>query len=142
VNGGRRRERYDEDEDRMQAFRAALVVLLILAAATGSGQYTVVNLPLGTYSVTFSLPGFNTVRLEGIEVEANVTTNVNEELKVGADAAAVVSSAIPDRGLRPDGGAGRCEDRSEDAAPSARQRAEAEHQDRSGAGVPEIKRKA
>ena len=42
----------------------ALIEKVRTAVADGSGQYTVINLPVGTYSVTFTLPGFNTVRRE------------------------------------------------------------------------------
>src|SRR4029450_2153038 len=36
------------------------------AATDGSGQYTIVDLRPGTYAVTFTLPGFSTVKREGI----------------------------------------------------------------------------
>jgi hypothetical protein len=48
-----------------------------------SGQYTVVSLPPGTYSVTFTLPGFVATKRDGIEMLANFTAQVNAELKVG-----------------------------------------------------------
>src|SRR3954452_25251103 len=32
----------------------------------GSGQYRIVDLRAGTYAVTFSLPGFNTVKRENV----------------------------------------------------------------------------
>ena len=38
------------------------------AVTDGSGQYRIVDLRPGTYSVTFSLPGFSTVKREGIEL--------------------------------------------------------------------------
>src|SRR4051812_23368842 len=50
----------------------------------GSGQYSVVSLPIGTYAVTFTLAGFNISRREGVELLANFTASVNAELKVGA----------------------------------------------------------
>jgi hypothetical protein len=48
-----------------------------------SGQYKIIDLPGGTYSVTFTLTGFSTIRREGIELTANFTANVPAELKVG-----------------------------------------------------------
>ena len=48
------------------------------------GQYTIVNLPVGAYTVTFTLPSFTTSRREGIEMLANFTAPVNAELRVGA----------------------------------------------------------
>ncbi len=50
----------------------------------GSGQYRIDQLRPGTYTVTFTLPGFNAVRREGIELAGSFTANVNTELKVGA----------------------------------------------------------
>ena len=67
----------------------ALIEKTRTAVTDGAGQYTIVNLPVGTYSVTFGLPGFNTIRREGIEVAANFTANVNAEMKVGAIAETV-----------------------------------------------------
>jgi hypothetical protein len=67
----------------------ALIEKTRAAVTDGAGQYTIVNLPVGTYSVTFSLSGFNTFRREGIEVAANFTANVNAEMKLGAIAETV-----------------------------------------------------
>src|SRR5580698_6527812 len=41
------------------------------ATTDGSGQYAIVDLPVGTYSVTFTLAGFNTFKRDGIELLAN-----------------------------------------------------------------------
>ena len=60
----------------------ALIEKTHTAVTNGAGQYTVVNLPVGTYTVTFSLAGFNTLHREGIEVTADATATVNGELKV------------------------------------------------------------
>lgn len=48
------------------------------------GRYTIVNLSPGTYAVTFTLSGFNSVKREGLIVAANTTVPVNAELKIGA----------------------------------------------------------
>jgi len=50
----------------------------------GSGQYAIINLPVGTYEVTFTLGGFSTIKRDGIGVLANFTAQVNAEMKVGA----------------------------------------------------------
>ena len=50
----------------------------------GSGQFTVVDLRPGTYTVTFTLPGFSTVRREGIVLTGNFVATVNADLRVGA----------------------------------------------------------
>src|SRR5512134_3632371 len=49
-----------------------------------TGQYRIVDLRPGTYSVVFTLPGFSTVRREGIELSGTFVATVNVELKVGA----------------------------------------------------------
>src|SRR4029434_10678459 len=61
----------------------ALIEKTRVAVTDGSGQYAIVSLPVGTYSVTFTLPGFSAVRREGIEILANFTATVNADLKVG-----------------------------------------------------------
>jgi hypothetical protein len=67
----------------------ALIERTRTAVTDGAGQYTIVNLPVGVYSVTFSLTGFNTIRREGVDVAANFTSNINSEMKVGAIAETV-----------------------------------------------------
>ena len=49
-----------------------------------TGQYRIVDLRPGTYSVTFTLPGFNTVKREGIELTGDFVATVTAELRVGA----------------------------------------------------------
>jgi len=49
-----------------------------------TGQYRIVDLRPGTYSVTFALPGFTTVKREGIELSGNFVAAVNAELRIGA----------------------------------------------------------
>ena len=43
--------------------------------------------------MTFSLPGFNTIRRDGIELPANFTAPVGADMKVGALGEAVIVSA-------------------------------------------------
>src|SRR5437867_1965677 len=50
----------------------------------GAGQYKTVSLLPGTYTVTFTLQGFSTVKREGVEVTGTSTAAINIELKVGA----------------------------------------------------------
>ena len=61
----------------------ALIEKSRMAVTNESGQYTIVSLPPGVYSVTFTLPGFSTTRREGIEMLANFTAQVNADMKVG-----------------------------------------------------------
>jgi hypothetical protein len=43
----------------------------------------VVDLRPGAYSVTFTIPGFSTVRSEGIELSGSLTATVNADMRVG-----------------------------------------------------------
>ena len=54
------------------------------AVTDGTGQYRIVSLPPGTYTITFALTGFNTVKREGIELAGTLTATVDIELRVGA----------------------------------------------------------
>jgi outer membrane receptor protein involved in Fe transport len=48
------------------------------------GQYRIVDLRPGVYTVTFSLAGFSTVTREGIQLSGSFTATVNADLRVGA----------------------------------------------------------
>jgi len=50
----------------------------------GTGQYRIVALPPGTYTLTVSLQGFNTVKREGIELSGALTATVDVDLRVGS----------------------------------------------------------
>ena len=68
----------------VEASSAALIEKVRSVTTDGTGQYTIVDLRPGTYTVTFSLAGFNTVRREGIELTGSFTATVNADLEVGA----------------------------------------------------------
>ncbi len=68
----------------VEASSPALIEGVRSAVTDGSGQYKIVNLRPGTYAVAFTLPGFNTVRREGVELPVNFTAPVNAEMRVGA----------------------------------------------------------
>src|SRR4051812_2480709 len=53
------------------------------ATTDGTGLYRIVNLPPGTYEVSFTLPGFNTVKREQVLVTAGTTVTIDADLKVG-----------------------------------------------------------
>ena len=67
----------------VEAASPALIEKVRIAVTDDQGQYKVVNLRPGLYMVTFSLPGFITIRREGIELSAAFTANVSVELGVG-----------------------------------------------------------
>ena len=68
----------------VEASSPALIEKVRSAVTDGSGQYRIVNLPPGAYAVTFSLPGFNTVKREGVEISGNFTATIDAEMKVGS----------------------------------------------------------
>ena len=62
----------------------ALIERVRTAVTDDAGRYSIVQLVSGVYTVTFTLPGFSTVRRDNIELTADFTAPVNAELKVGA----------------------------------------------------------
>ncbi len=68
----------------VEASSPALIEKTRTVVTDGQGQYKLVDLVPGTYSVTFTLTGFNTVKREGIELTASFTATVNADMKVGA----------------------------------------------------------
>jgi Carboxypeptidase regulatory-like domain len=47
-----------------------------------SGAYRFVQVPIGTYTITFSLPGFKTVKRPGVVVETGFSAEINTKLEV------------------------------------------------------------
>src|SRR5215210_7375188 len=68
----------------VEAASPVLIEKVRSVVSDDTGQYRIVDLRPGTYSVTFSLPGFSTVRREGIELSGTFVATVNGDLKVGA----------------------------------------------------------
>lgn len=66
----------------VEASSPALIEGTRTAVTDGSGIYRLVDLRLGEYTVVFTLPGFTTVRREGVQLNAGVTASVNAELRV------------------------------------------------------------
>src|SRR5215471_18858399 len=62
----------------------ALIEKTKSAISDGSGVYRIVDLRPGTYSMTFTLSGFQTVKREGIELTGTFTATINADLRVGA----------------------------------------------------------
>ena len=58
----------------------------------GSGLYRIIDLRPGLYTVTFSLPGFSTVKREGIELTGSFIATVNADMKVGGVAETITVS--------------------------------------------------
>ena len=49
-----------------------------------NGRYQIVNLRPGTYTVTFTLTGFNTFKRDGVVLEGASANNVDADLRVGS----------------------------------------------------------
>ena len=74
----------------------ALIEQVRTAVSDGAGQFLIVQLEPGLYTVTFTLPGFNTFVRDGIELIGEVTANVNGVMQVGAVTETItVSGAAP-----------------------------------------------
>ena len=68
----------------VEAASPALIEKARSVVSDGGGQYRIVDLRPGVYTVTFTLAGFNTFIRDGIELTGNFTATVNAELRVGA----------------------------------------------------------
>ena len=63
--------------------------------SNGAGTYSFVNLPIGTYTVTFKAVGFETQKTPHITVQGNRTVTLNAQLKVAAAGQTVEVDATP-----------------------------------------------
>jgi hypothetical protein len=80
----------------VEAASPALIEKVRTAVTDGSGQFRIIELRPGTYTVTFTLTGFNTVRREGIELQGTFAATVNAEMRVGAlEETITVTGAAP-----------------------------------------------
>ncbi|MEP7309604.1 MAG: carboxypeptidase regulatory-like domain-containing protein [Acidobacteriota bacterium] len=68
----------------VEATSPALIERVRSVVTDATGQYRVVDLRPGTYIVTFTLPGFSTIRREGIELSGAFTATVDANLAVGS----------------------------------------------------------
>jgi hypothetical protein len=60
-----------------------------------NGFYEFANLPIGTYTLSFSKDGFETQRMQAIPVQSDRTGTLNVQLKVGAVNTVVSVEAVP-----------------------------------------------
>jgi hypothetical protein len=68
----------------VEAGSPALIEKVRSVVTDGNGQYKIVDLRPGTYSVTFTLTGFAIVKREGIELTGSFAATVNADLRVGS----------------------------------------------------------
>ena len=67
----------------VEAASDVLIEKVRSATTDSAGQYRVLDLRPGTYTVTFALAGFTTVKRAGIELTGSFTATLNAEMKVG-----------------------------------------------------------
>src|SRR5262245_47346093 len=63
----------------VEAASDALIEKLRAVTTDGAGQYKIVDLRPGTYSVTFKLTGFQTLRRDQIELPSSFTATINAD---------------------------------------------------------------
>jgi len=68
----------------VEAASPALIEKVRTATTDGNGAYKIDNLRPGVYTLTFNLPGFSSVKRDGVELASNFTATINADLKVGA----------------------------------------------------------
>ncbi len=68
----------------VEASSPALIEKTRVATTDGAGEFKIVSLPPGAYTISFSLTGFSSVRREGIVLTTGFTATVDAELRVGA----------------------------------------------------------
>ena len=67
----------------VEAQSPALIEKTRVVTTDSGGLYRIVDLRPGIYTVTFSLPGFNTVRVQDFELRADFQATVNADMRVG-----------------------------------------------------------
>src|SRR6185436_16888938 len=68
----------------VEAASPALIEKTRVVQSDNSGRYSIIQLRPGTYTVTFTLPGFSVVKRENVELTSDFTATINADLKVGA----------------------------------------------------------
>ena len=68
----------------VEAASPALIAGTSVTVTNEEGRYRFVDLRPGSYSLTFCLTGFQSLRRDGIELQAEFTATVNAELAVGS----------------------------------------------------------
>jgi hypothetical protein len=67
----------------VEATSPVLIEKVRTVTTNDEGQYTIVDLRPGVYTVTFTLVGFSTFVRAGLELPADFTATINTEMKVG-----------------------------------------------------------
>ena len=77
----------------VEASSPALIEGVRSVSTDANGAYKIENLRPGIYALSFGLPGFSTVKREGIELSSNFIATINAEMKVGAVEETITVSA-------------------------------------------------
>ena len=67
----------------VEASSPVLIEKVRTTVSDDRGLYRIVNLPPGTYVVTFTLQGFNVVKRDGVELTGAFTAQIDADLAVG-----------------------------------------------------------
>jgi len=67
----------------------ALQVPQVVAVTDAQGQYRITPLPVGTYTITYELPGFQGIKQEGVQLEVGFVAKLDQVLRPGAVAETV-----------------------------------------------------
>jgi hypothetical protein len=68
----------------VEAASPVLIERVRSVVSDATGQYRIVDLRPGAYALTFTLPGFSTVRRDGIQLTGDFVATISVELRVGA----------------------------------------------------------
>jgi hypothetical protein len=80
----------------VEAASPALIEKVRTVVTDGDGNYKIIDLRPGGYTVTFSLAGFSTVKRDGIDLPGSFTATVSVEMAVGSlEETITVSGAAP-----------------------------------------------
>ena len=80
----------------VEAASPALIEKVRSAVTDGRGLYSIADLRPGAYEVTFTMPGFSTIKRSGVELTVGFTATVNADLPVGTlEETITVSGAAP-----------------------------------------------
>jgi len=80
----------------VEAASPVLIEKIRSVFSDSTGQYRIVDLRPGTYTLTFTLPGFTTVKRDGIELTGDFVASVNADLRIGSlEETVTVTGASP-----------------------------------------------
>ena len=69
----------------VEATSPALIEKARSVVSDEQGVYKIIDLRPGTYSVTFSLAGFNALKRDGVQLTGSFTSTINADLTIGSD---------------------------------------------------------